>query len=66
MGNNVKIKLIENFIKEKHLTKSKFCKMCKIDLSTLNKIMADGENFRITALFKIAKVLNIHIYQLFN
>ncbi|MGN0960988.1 MAG: helix-turn-helix domain-containing protein [Christensenellales bacterium] len=61
----INIKLIENFIKENHLTKSKFCKMCKIGLSTLNKILANSENFRIVALFKIAKVLNIYIYQLF-
>lgn len=66
MKNTIKTELIENFINAKHLTKSKFCKMCKISLSTLNKILANGENFRIIALFKIAKVLNIHIYQLFN
>ncbi len=65
MGNNINIKLIENYIKEKNLTKIKFCKICKISLGTLNKIMTNNKNFSIVTLFKIAKILNIQIYQLF-
>ena len=53
MKNTIKTELIENFIKENNLSKRKFCKMCKISQSTLNKIMTNSENFRIIALFKI-------------
>ena len=66
MKNTIKTELIENFIKENDLSKSKFCNMCKISQSTLNKIMTNSENFRIIALFKIAKVLKIRVYQMFN
>lgn len=66
MKNTIKTELIENFIKENNLSKSKFCKMCKISQSTLNKIMTNNENFRIIALFKIARVLKIQVYQMFN
>ena len=66
MKNTIKTELIENFIKENNLSKSKFCKMCKISQSTLNKIMTNSENLRIVALFKIAKVLKIQVYQMFN
>ncbi len=66
MKNTIKTELIENFIKENNLSKSKFCKMCKISQSTLNKIMTNSENFKIIALFKIARVLKIQVYQMFN
>lgn len=66
MKNTIKTELIENFIKDNNLSKSKFCKMCKISQSTLDKIMTSNENFRIIALFKIARVLKIQVYQMFN
>lgn len=66
MKNTIKTELIENFINDNNLSKSKFCNMCKISQSTLNKIMTNSENFRIIALFKIAKVLKIRVYQMFN
>lgn len=66
MKNTIKTELIENFIKDNNLSKSKFCKMCKISQSTLNKIITNNENFRIIALFKIARVLKIQVYQMFN
>lgn len=66
MKNTIKNELIENFIKDNNLSKSKFCKMCKISQSTLNKIITNNENFRIIALFKIARVLKIQVYQMFN
>lgn len=66
MENTIKTELIEKFIKENNLSKSKFCEMCKISQSTLNRIMTNSENFRIIALFKIARVLNNEVYKMFN
>ena len=66
MENTIKTELIEKFIKENNLSKSKFCEMCKISQSTLNRIMTNRENFRIIALFKIARVLNNEVYKMFN
>ena len=66
MKNTIKTELIENFIKENNLSKSKFCKKCKISQSTLDKIMTNSENFRIIALFKIARVLKIQVFEMFN
>ena len=66
MKNTIKTELIENFIKDNSLSKSKFCKLCKISQSTLNKIMTNSENFRIIALFKIARVLKIQVFEMFN
>lgn len=64
MKDTINVTMIENYRKENNLTKTSFCKLCKISVSTYNKILK-GENFNATALFKIARVLNVHIHQLF-
>lgn len=66
MKNTIKTEIIENFLFENKLSKTKFCKMCKIGPSTLNKIMTNNDNFGIIALFKIAKVIKVQVYQMFN
>ncbi len=66
MKETIKIEIIKNFMIENKISKTKFCKMCKITLNTLNKIMANDFNFEIIALFKIAKVIKIQVYQMFN
>ena len=48
----IKTKIIENCIKDKKTSKSKFCKICTINYKTLKKFL-NNENFIITALFKI-------------
>ena len=60
------LKLIKNYINENQLTKTEFCKRCKIHISVLNKIFVNQTNFRYIALFKISKELNIHIAKLFQ
>ena len=66
MKNTIKIEVIERFIFENKISKTKFCKMCKISPSTLNKIMTNDDNFGIIALFKIARVINVQVYHMFN
>ena len=62
----INIKIIQDFIKQMNLTKSDFCKMAKISQRIFNKILKNQNNFRIVALFKIARLLKIQVYQLFN
>ncbi len=66
MNNTIKVEIIKKFMMENKISKRKFCKMCKISFSTLNKIMSKDDNFRITTLFKIARVIKIQVYQMFN
>lgn len=56
---------IKEFIFENKLTKKKFCEMCKISVSTLNKILNDQTNVGIIAIFKICRVMKINIVDLF-
>ena len=66
MKYNFKIKIIENFMLENKISKTKFCKLCKISIRTLNKIMSNNDDFRIIALFKIARVIKVQVHQMFN
>ena len=66
MNNTIKIGIIEKFMKENKISKTTFCKMCKISPITLNKILTNDNNFKIIALFKIAKVIKIQVYKMFN
>ncbi|MBQ7307266.1 MAG: helix-turn-helix transcriptional regulator [Clostridia bacterium] len=66
MKNTINIEIIENFMFENKISKTEFCKMCEISLSTLNKIMNNDDNFETIALFKIAKVIKIRVYQMFK
>ena len=64
LKDTVNTKLIEEYIKSNNLTKTKFCKQCKISYSTLMRILNNGD-FYITALFNIAKVMNVKVHSLF-
>ena len=66
MQNTIKTEIIKNFMIENKISKTKFCRMCKISLSTLNKILNNDHKFRIIALFKIARVIKVQVYQMFN
>lgn len=63
--NCINKELIEGYIKEHNLTKTKFCKMCKISYSTLTRILNDYD-FYLIALFRIARVMEVEVYNLFN
>lgn len=66
MENKIKTKILENFMKDNQLSKTQFCKLCKISPSTFQKIMTNNFHFKISALFKIAKVINIQVFQMFE
>ena len=59
----IKIQLILDYMKEHHLSKAKFSKLCKMRTQTLNNIL-NGKNFNLRFLFKIAWAMNLNIWQL--
>lgn len=61
-----KKELCENFMKENNLSKTAFCKLCKINLDTYYRILNGQGKFRINALCKISKVINKEVYEMFN
>ena len=62
----IKTEMIEDYMQKNKISKTQLCKMCKISIKTLNKILANNINIDILAFFKIAKVLNIKVHQIFN
>ncbi|MCI8435574.1 MAG: helix-turn-helix transcriptional regulator [Clostridia bacterium] len=64
MENPVNVQIIKNYMKKNHLTKTHFCKLCKISITTLNRILG-GQNCKLTAIFKIARRIGVPIHQLF-
>ena len=65
MVNEFKKEIIESYLKENKISKTKFCKLCGISYCTLEKIR-NNKNYRIGALFKIAKGVKIQVYQMFG
>ena len=66
MDNQIKIEIIRDYLFFNKMTKKEFCNKCGIGISVLNKILARKCNFRVSAVFKIARFLNMQIYQLFK
>lgn len=52
------IKLIDNFLKENNLTKTEFCKRCKISKYSLSKIYKNDFNIDIVVIIKISYAIN--------
>ena len=65
MEARINTKLIEDYIKDNNLSKKEFCKICGISQQILRKILRNQQNFYITALFKVARTLKLHIHELF-
>lgn len=51
--------LILDYIAEHKISKTKFCELCEISLSTLNKLLRDDLSVRAIVILKIASVLHV-------
>ncbi|MDE7394871.1 MAG: helix-turn-helix domain-containing protein [Clostridiales bacterium] len=65
MKNPVNTQRINEYIKKNGLTATDFCQKCKISILTFNQISA-GKDFELIALFRIARVMEVDICDLFN
>ncbi|MBP5242521.1 MAG: helix-turn-helix transcriptional regulator [Clostridia bacterium] len=66
MYNTLKVEIFKNYMNENNLSKTRFCKLCGISPKTFAKIMTGDAEFHIIALYKMARVINIPIYKMFN
>ena len=62
---NLKVEKFEDFRKDKGLTKSQFCKLCHVSLSTYNKILSQEYDFCSMPLFKILRKTNLNLEDVF-
>ncbi|MBR3804308.1 MAG: helix-turn-helix transcriptional regulator [Clostridia bacterium] len=52
------------YIAKNNLSKNKFAKLCKISVATLNSVLNGCSNTKVSTLFKICRVLDLHIKDL--
>lgn len=64
MENQINVNKILDYIKANNLSKTEFCKNCNMSVSTLNAILTN-KNFKLTAIFKIARAMTCHIKDMF-
>lgn len=65
MENGINTVLIEKFMKDKNLSKTAFCKFCKIGYKTFTKIMTGQRNMNLIGIIKIAVAMGIKPSELF-
>lgn len=65
MAERVNADIISGYMKENGLSKTEFCKQCKICIATLNNIL-QNKSFNLLSLFKVAKRMNVPMRQLFE
>jgi len=59
-----KTELIIEFMEKNGSSKTDFCKACRIAPSVFDKIMNQKMNFRAIAIFRIARVMKLQVYEL--
>lgn len=65
MKNAINKTIILDYLQMNDLSKTKFSKICKVSLKTVNKILNGDQNFSLIALFKISRVLNVSMQSFF-
>ena len=61
----IKVELIGEYLKKHNMSLSKFCELSRINISTIKR-MRENRNFRLISLFKLAKALDMEVYEIVN
>ena len=63
----INYQLILDYIKNNKLSKSDFCKVCKISIGTLNNILINNvQNMRYTTIRKLCYYTKLNAHKLFD
>ncbi len=66
MKERIKTELIEKYMDENDVSLEEFCRISKICKSDIQKIFVQDFDFGIDVIFKLAKVLKIEVFELFE
>lgn len=66
MKERIKTELIEKYIDENDVSLEVFCNISNICKSDIQKIFVQDFDFGIDVIFKLAKVLKIEVFELFE
>lgn len=65
MKNGFRFDIIGKFIRDNHLTKRKFCKLCGVTIEEFDKMQEGDNNFCFESLCKIATFIDIDLMNFF-
>lgn len=65
MGNDINTQLIKSYISKNKLSLNQFSKLCKISRNTLQKILNNKKNIKLSSIFKIVKVMKVELHEIF-
>lgn len=57
----IKTEIIDKFLKENNLSKTKFCNICKISHQSLENALRGSNNLSLLTLFKITRTMGVHL-----
>ncbi len=66
MKERIKTELIEKYMDENDVSLEEFCRISNICKSDIQKIFVQDFDFGIDVIFKLAKVLKIEVFELFE
>ncbi len=66
MKERIKTELIEKYMYENDVSLEEFCRISNICKSDIQKIFVQDFDFGIDVIFKLAKVLKIEVFELFE
>ena len=66
MKERIKTELIEKYMDENEVSLEEFCRISNICKSDIQKIFVQDFDFGIDVIFKLAKVLKIEVFELFE
>ena len=64
-GNRINKRRVVAYMKKHNLSKIAFCKLCGISRSVLNKVLRQQYNISTLSIYKICKLLNIELKDMF-
>ena len=65
MGNNFNTKIIYEYIRNNNLTNEEFCEVCHISYNDLQFVIENNYDVSIIVVARIAKQLNVKLYEMF-
>ena len=66
MKERIKTELIEKYMDENEVSLEEFCRISNICKSDIQKIFVQDFDFGIDVIFKLAKLLKIEVFELFE
>ena len=66
MESSINVNKIYAYLKENDISKTEFCKKCKISPETFNALINNSKNTQLKAVFKIAREMKCSIPYLFE